>query len=325
MSNGQELPIGTGLDEPITNKLDPSEFSEEVVSAPPESGEAPGESEVGDGIEVVEGHEPPRRERRGATWAPEAAGAEAQEAPPLRDIGEASFGEPPFVPESVIGDVDSRVKIEATTSYPWRVHCSLLITAADDSRWIGTAWFIGPRTLITAGHVVYITGSPVAGRNGFVKSMEVIPGRNAAARPFGTAVSRHFHTVKGWAENGDPQYDYGAITLPSPLGDQVGWIAYGAFSDDDLLASTANVSGYPGDKPPGTQWYDFRRIGSVGARKVFYELDTAGGQSGSAVYRFVGNDRYAVGIHAYGGTTSNSGTRINIPVFNNLRFWSTIT
>jgi V8-like Glu-specific endopeptidase len=54
---------------------------------------------------------------------------------------------------------------------------------------------------------------------------------------------------------------------------------------------------------------------------VFYDIDTAGGQSGSAVYRIVNGSRYGFAIHAYGGATTNSGTRITTPVFNNLVAW----
>jgi V8-like Glu-specific endopeptidase len=66
-----------------------------------------------------------------------------------------------------------------------------------------------------------------------------------------------------------------------------------------------------------------RRIASVGARKVFYDIDTAGGQSGSAVYRIKDGKRFAVGIHAYGVGSGqfNSATRINRPVFDNLQTW----
>ena len=60
---------------------------------------------------------------------------------------------------------------------------------------------------------------------------------------------------------------------------------------------------------------------SVGARKVYYDVDTVGGQSGSAVYRIADGARYAVAIHAYGGATSNSGTRITSEVYNNLVAW----
>jgi V8-like Glu-specific endopeptidase len=87
---------------------------------------------------------------------------------------------------------------------------------------------------------------------------------------------------------------------------------------------TGNLSGYPGDRGGGTeQWYMARRIGSVSARKVFYDIDTAGGQSGSAVYRIADGERRAVGIHAYGVGASpfNSATRINRPVFDNLQTW----
>ena len=60
---------------------------------------------------------------------------------------------------------------------------------------------------------------------------------------------------------------------------------------------------------------------SVGARKVYYDVDTYGGQSGAAVYRIINGARYAVAVHAYGGSTSNSGTRITSGVHTNLVAW----
>ena len=240
----------------------------------------------------------------------------------LRDIAEASFGPPPPQAETVHGP-DDRVKITTTSVYPWRAHASLLITAADNSQWIGTAWFIGPHTLATAGHVVYIKGSGVQGRDGWVKRIQVMPGRNGASLPYGSVTSTNFRSVTGWTNSsgGDENYDYGAIILPTQLGNTTGWFGFGVYSDADLLGSVGNISGYPGDKPAGTQWYDARRIASVNARKVFYDIDTAGGQSGSAVYRIVSGQRYAFAVHAYGGATTNSGTRIVTPVFNNLVAW----
>jgi V8-like Glu-specific endopeptidase len=68
--------------------------------------------------------------------------------------------------------VDNRVQVTNTTDFPYRVNASLLITARDGSQWIGTGWFISARTLITAGHCVYITNSGVAGRDGWVKSIQ---------------------------------------------------------------------------------------------------------------------------------------------------------
>lgn len=238
----------------------------------------------------------------------------------LRDIGEASFGPPPPKAETVHFD-DDRVKITDTSIYPWRVHASLLITAADGSGWIGTGWFIGPHTLMTAGHVVYIKNSGVPGRDGWVRSIDVMPGRNGTKLPYGKVTSKNFRTVTGWANNGDENFDYGAIITPTNLGNTTGWFGFGVYSDSDLKASVGNISGYPGDQPSGTQWYDAHRIANVNARKVYYDIDTFGGQSGSAVYRIKSGGRFGIAIHAYGGATTNSGTRIVTPVFDNMVAW----
>jgi glutamyl endopeptidase len=247
------------------------------------------------------------------------AGLRLPDTSKMRDIAEASFGVA-VQAESIIGS-DDRRQISPTTAYPWRANAQLLITAADNSSWIGTGWFVSPRTLITAGHVVFIKGSGVPGRDGWVRRIVVIPGRNGAAAPFGSATSSAFRSVTGWTVSGNQEFDYGAIILPTPLGNTTGWYGYGNYPDNQLVGQTANISGYPGDKPTGTQWYDARRITAVGPRKVYYDTDTMGGQSGSAVYRIINGGRFAVAVHAYGGSTANSGTRINAEVFNNITSW----
>ena len=254
-----------------------------------------------------------------------AASADVYTAPKdskLRDIAEATYGPPPPAAETVHGP-DNRVQITATSVYPWRMHASLLITAADNSQWIGTGWFIGPHTLMTAGHVVNIRGSGVPGRDGWVKRIQVMPGRNGAALPYGSVTSTSFRSVTGWSNSasGDENFDYGAIILPTNLGNTTGWFGFGVYADADLLATVGNISGYPGDKPSGTQWYDARRIAAVNGRKVYYDIDTAGGQSGSAVYRVINGARFAFAVHAYGGATTNSGTRIITAVYNNMVAW----
>jgi V8-like Glu-specific endopeptidase len=265
-----------------------------------------------EGTEAVKGH-----------VKTEAALAELFVAPDtseLSDIGEASFGPPPPATETVHGP-DDRVQITNTSIYPWRAHASLLITAADSSMWIGTGWFIGPHTLMTAGHVVHIKNSGVPGRDGWVRSIQVMPGRNGSSLPYGSVTSSNLRSVLGWTNSGDENYDYGAIIIPTDVGSTVGWFGFGVWPDADLLASTGNISGYPGDKPAGTQWYDHHRIASVNSRKVYYDIDTAGGQSGSGVYRIINGGRYGIAVHAYGGATTNSGTRIVTPVYNNMVAW----
>jgi glutamyl endopeptidase len=286
--------------------------------APVEGPQAKTAKASADGTEAVAGFKLMAAET--AAEAAEAVGASAPDTSSLHDIGEASFGPPAAMIETVHG-VDNRVKINNTNVYPWRATASLLITAADNSQWIGTAWFISARTLITAGHCVFIKGSGVPGRDGWVRRIVVMPGRNGSSLPYGSVTSTSFRSVTGWTNNGNPEFDYGAIILPTPLGNTTGTLGFGNYSDATLLASVGNIAGYPGDKPSGTMWYDARRIASVSARKVHYDIDTAGGQSGAAVYRIVGGQRFAFAVHAYGGAVTNSGTRINGDVFNRMQSW----
>jgi V8-like Glu-specific endopeptidase len=282
------------------------------------------------GIEPESGFEESTLE---ATFEAAAAGVEAEaemDEELLLDAWYAEYGDPgtiavmrrmytiaDSIPEVVIGS-DDRVKINTTTTFPWRAICSLKITADDNSQWIGTGWLVGPRTLITAGHCIYIHR-----RGGWVKNIEVIPGRNGSSRPYGSCVATAFRSVKGWTQNKKRTHDYGAIILPATCryGDQLGFFGYGNYSDSTLTNLMVNLSGYPGDKPAGTQWFHARRIQSVSSRVLTYDIDTAGGQSGSPVWQLKDGNRYAVGIHTNGSQSGNSATRIVKAVFDNIKNW----
>jgi glutamyl endopeptidase len=221
------------------------------------------------------------------------------------------------IAEVVIG-VDDRTRITATTSNPWRWICALRIKAKDGSNWIGTGWLVGPRTVITAGHCIFIHN-----RGGWVSSVEVIPGMNGAQRPYGSGVATSFRSVSGWTQNQNRNFDYGAIILPSnkAFGNQLGFFGYAALGDSSLQGITLNLSGYPGDKPSGTQWFHARAASALTARTIVYNIDTAGGQSGSPVWRVLNGQRHAVGIHTNGSPSGNSATRIVKEVFDNIKMW----
>jgi V8-like Glu-specific endopeptidase len=305
--------VRTEADEPTSN----ADLLEEEIEQAAAEGEADGVDEPGPG--GLEGVAPD-------SFAPEAAPAD--EVPPMAGLPsaeEASYDvSPVFAPESVI-DEDERVRITTTDRYPWRVHAALRITARDGSLWIGTAFFIAPRVLATAGHNLFINGRDPS-RRGWVRSIQVMPGRDGNSLPFGSAISTRFYSVRGWTESADPEFDYGAIILDPDdrLGAETGWLGFAAYGDATLRSTTGNLSGYPKDRGNGReQWYMSRRIDSVSGRKVFYDIDTFGGQSGSAVYRIKDGHRYAVGIHAYGvgSRPLNSATRVSRPVFDNLLAW----
>jgi glutamyl endopeptidase len=219
--------------------------------------------------------------------------------------------------EVVIG-VDDRVRINAITTYPWRCICSLAITAANGTSWIGTGWLVAPRTVITAGHCVWIHS-----QGGRVASIRVMPGRNGSATetPFKSCLATHVRTTVKWIEERDSSRDYGCILLPKSFLDYSSLGTFGYASLSSLSNLTVNLSGYPGDKPAGTQWFHSRKIKSVESRRFYYDIDTAGGQSGAPVWRLKDGARHAVGIHTNGHSTGNSAVRITSAVFDNIKAW----
>lgn len=237
---------------------------------------------------------------------------------------------PPF--ETVIGQ-DERVRILDTDLAPWRMICALRMHGPNGAGAIGTGWFIGPRTVLTAGHCVFSHYF----FDGWAGVIEVIPGRNSPgsgpdAMPYGSVASDRFSSLDRWVDGEDPDFDIGCIHLTEPLGDKVGWFAVGALPADRLESYLVNISGYPSDRGAGAEQYHARnRIVRVSERRIFYEADTYGGQSGAPVWIHEAEQSppLAVGVHAYGvggtpadlGITANSAPRIIPEVLDRLTGW----
>jgi V8-like Glu-specific endopeptidase len=93
-----------------------------------------------------------------------------------------------------------------------------------------------------------------------------------------------------------------------------------------------NVSGYPADRGGGKElWWARNRIKAVTRRRIFYDVDTMGGQSGAPAFIVTeaGGTPAVIGIHAYGiGATPaelvmelNSAPRIVPEVADLIRSW----
>jgi V8-like Glu-specific endopeptidase len=221
--------------------------------------------------------------------------------------------------EVVLGK-DDRIRIKDTKVNPWNRVCHLRITAANGDIFLGTGFLVGRRSVVTAGHCVYLHGN-----GGWAKSIEVTPGRNLSEKPFGVIPAKSLSSVRGWTAGRKRACDYGFIELsrePKPF---PGAFAVKAYGDNYLTGKRLNTAGYPGDKAkimPGSMWYHGREAKSISKTVITYDIDTAGGQSGSAVWITSGGSRTAVAIHTNGAPSGNSATRITADVLRNLSAWA---
>lgn len=232
------------------------------------------------------------------------------------DVPESLMGLPHIETEALFGDQksicgkDDRALIGNTTAAPWKFICKLYV----DNKWVASGFFIGSRCIITNGHVVFPDGA-------WAKQITVIPGQNGKTAPFGSQKSARLFSVNGWTKSKNPDYDYGAVILPDDTLYRrlQGYFGYQILNSSQLL----NNSGYPADKPQGTQWFNAGAITKLGDRRFFYMLDSAGGQSGSPVFIRSGASATVVGVHGYGGCP-NSAVRLVSEVKANWDHWRTL-
>lgn len=214
--------------------------------------------------------------------------------------------------QSVIG-ADDRIRIQDTTAFPFSAIAYLELEDEDGFVIAScTGTFIGPDALLTAGHCLW--DADAGDWTAF--NIRVIPGKNGKFEPFGWDYAEDWWVPDAYAETGASDWDWGVIKLPDDfLANQAGWLSVGVLDTATLEAVDFRpvIVGYPGDKPEGTMWGLIRpAFLSVADFTLYYDIDTAPGQSGSAIWSaqegpYLG---VIVGIHSQGGSV-NKGSRID--------------
>jgi glutamyl endopeptidase len=227
--------------------------------------------------------------------------------------------------ESVLG-ADTRVQNTTTTSFPNRAVAHITFSPSAGKTAVCTGWLINATTIATAGHCVAKGGSRAFYP---LSSYRIYPGRNGSVAPYGSCTAKRLNTVSAWINSNNWEYDYAAIKLNCSIGNTTGWFGFWSQSTS-LTGQTQTITGYPDDKASGTQWRGTGVVKITQTRKLWYDNDTFGGQSGSPVWKnnppspstCVG--ACAMAIHTNGRDPSNgfnSGLRITSEVFNNLVAW----
>jgi glutamyl endopeptidase len=222
-------------------------------------------------------------------------------------------------PNSVIGP-DGRVQEYAPASFPWGA-----IAHLETNQGGCTGFMLSRDVLVTAGHCVHWNGS-------WVTSYTVTPGRTGNSKPFGTCSGgiNDVWTTGNWINGYPSDYDFGLVKLTCDVGYSTGWFGWWYNTGENLANQYFYVEGYPGDKPYGTMWWDGDYTYSQTANKLWYWVDSAGGQSGSPVYHYdsvspgLCGGWCVTGIHTNGvagANPANSGTRFRPEVMSFINYW----
>ena len=164
----------------------------------------------------------------------------------------------------------------------------------EDVTYRGSANFIKDNVLITAAHNIY--------RHEFGKDAEelyVTPARTPNSVPFGrikVKEARYLKEFRNTAPDELTTYDLAVLILEEPIGAQLGTLGL-PNNIENLKGIGATITGYPAISEDEQMYTGFKNILKDTGDFLFYQIDTKGGASGSAVYD---STNRVVGVHVSG-------------------------
>lgn len=171
-----------------------------------------------------------------------------------------------------------------------------------------TGFMIGPHTVATAAHCVYVED-----RGGWATSILITPGLDGLNAPYATLRATAFAVSAKWIGTESPVDDYAAITLDTnALGNATGWFDLVTLTPSEVATGMFAMAGYGSNVPFATLWRmpNPKTITDSSSGLLAYQWGTAPGDSGAPIFSPTGGERYrAVAIH-HGALRNREGERV---------------
>ncbi len=126
-----------------------------------------------------------------------------------------------------------------------------------------------------------------------------------------------FYVHPKYIESENSDYDMGIVRIEKPFGKTYGSMSLSIYDTKDLVGMFVNVTGYPAQKKfheilfdrLSNHMYTMKgAIRSITDHQMHYEVDTSGGQSGSAVWiDNQNNSADCIAVHTHGNKIDGNG------------------